>query len=343
MAGDQKTTDAEDSDVPIEQGEKGGALAMLGNLPDIRRIEPLIRHLPQLRANLGTAIQRVFGSPDRSRSAAGAKATGRVIGTAAEATSIILKAAAEHEAAAIADGKDPELARRAIERLGASSVRSQRNLEKTLGKVGEAVVAVAEAGDATGEIDGDWLDEWCRIAGSKSKEEIQELLAKMLVGEAHRPESFSPTTLQILSVMTSKLAQSFQRLCNLSIANLNVTTMVLWLDDPSPGTIPGNELKRYGLSYDDLMILHSLGLLVAIIGTFCTLSKDRKYVLNYAGRRGEFTGMKGAIDATLDNIIFSPAGAELRNLIVLAPVPEYTESLKTFLRGRDIIFVVSDE
>ena len=51
---------------------------------------------------------------------------------------------------------------RAISRLAEEHVRAQRNLEAILPMAMEDAATRANAGDATGEIDDDWLTRWMR-------------------------------------------------------------------------------------------------------------------------------------------------------------------------------------
>ena len=113
-----------------EDGEETGTDLVL--LPDLRRIEPLLKRLPQVRENLTKVFARVFGSPERTRSMAGAEATADALHDVQGAKAEILHAAAERAANEVASGADAELAMRAIDRLGNEAVRHQVNLEKTL-------------------------------------------------------------------------------------------------------------------------------------------------------------------------------------------------------------------
>lgn len=63
------------------------------------------------------------------------------------------------------------------------------------------------------EIDEDWLDLFTRTAETKSNEDIQLILSKILAGEIRKPGSFSPSTIQTLSLLTQETAQAFLKLC----------------------------------------------------------------------------------------------------------------------------------
>ena len=317
-----------------EEDEKSGLLTVL---TDFRRLEPILQRLPALRANFAKIAERIFGSPARTRSMAGAEATAKIGREVADARATVIQAAAEREAARVSDGTDPELALRALERMGENAVHAQRNLEQTMTMACERVATLAEEGDAAEDISEDWLDHWCRVTETKSEEEVQRLLASVLVGEAHRPGRFSPATLQILSLLTPWLADCLGRLSRLTISDPDGPTLVLLIT----GSSKQEPLKDYGVSYAEMLYLQSSGLIMDLQDTQLDARfSGLEMIMDYAGQKATFRKLDSEPFGMYPAVALSIADAELRDLIALSPVPEYTEALTSYLNSRGVGFDV---
>ena len=306
-------------------------------LPDLRRIEPLLKHLPQIRENLTKVMARIFGSPKRTRSMAGARTTADAAHEVQMAQSVVLRAAAERAASAVSSGDNPELALRAITRLGEEAVRTQLNVERTLSIGFDEASSLIGQEDAEGEVSDDWIDRWIRLAETMSDEDVQRIYARILIGEACQPGSYSPLTLHTLSIMTRSLAKTFERLCNLSIANLDRFPHVVLVD----GDDLAQPLGAYGLSYDDLLSLQSSGFIASVTGSAFTFEEDVPAIeINYAGRHATIEAHKGMLSGLMPSVSFSQAGAEIRQQIALKPDSKFTVELTRFFDQIKLKFVV---
>jgi hypothetical protein len=58
------------------------------------------------------------------------------------------------------------------------------------------------SGDASSEIEDDWLNTFARIAEDKSSADLQKLFGKILAGEIRKPGSFSLRTLQFVATLS---------------------------------------------------------------------------------------------------------------------------------------------
>ena len=268
---------------------------------------------------------------------AGSEATASLANDAKEAVALILRAASERAANEVTGGADPELALRAVSRLADEAVHTQRNLEQTIIKAVDETPRLCVSGDASGDIDDDWLSLWVRLAEMKTKEEMQELFAKVLAGEAHRPGNFSPKTLEVISVMTPDVANKFEILCRLSLCVPEESTFVVY----EVGLRSSKFLRVGGLNFDDLLVMQSSGLLMSAAGTAYTFDEPlSELALDYAGRPTVLRAREGNLQEPLPSCIFSPVGIELRRLIALEPISEYTTELKQILGavGIDLVF-----
>jgi len=135
------------------------------------------------------------------------------LGWYTEPKQIVRKARAEAAATLIkaeADQEVKSLEQRVAIRVANEELKHQRNMESI---VIAALPNISE--DAMpGEIDDDWLNRFfdkCRLV---SNEEVQYLWSHILSGEANQPGTFSPRTIQMLSVLTKEEALAFRRICS---------------------------------------------------------------------------------------------------------------------------------
>lgn len=177
------------------------------------------------------------------------------------------------------------------------------------------------------DIDDDWLTAFWRLAETKTSEDVQELLAKLLVSEVTRPKSVSPNTLQTLSVLTSDLGKAFERLCKLSIDDGESVYVI------HPNVFPLQKigpLEDFGVSYEDLFELDGAGLIRSAEVINLQYEPSESPELSAV----DFAGVKATIilhSKQVNLLQFTRAGKELRRLIALVPIPAYTKRLKEVL------------
>jgi hypothetical protein len=233
---------------------------------------------------------------------------------------------------------DQDIADRALDYFGSKIVREQQNRESVARKFLNLLAESPTDEDSTLNIDDDWLTSFWRLAETKSSEDVQELLAKLLASEVFKPRSVSPNTLQTLSVLTSDLGKAFERLCKLSIDDEESVYVI----HPNVFAFQNiGPLKEFGVSYEDLFELDGAGL----IRSAETLTLQYAESENHKPKVVDFAGVKAAID--LDGkqvrfLQFTRAGKELRRLIALVPVPAYTNRLKEIL-GDAFLLLENDD
>ncbi len=199
----------------------------------------------------------------------------------------------------------------------------QNNREKVALKTLENLRNTSETPSGE-EIDIDWLEIFWRIAETKSNEEIQHFLSKLLEKEIHNPGNISPHTLQVLSILTSSTANKFQNLANLSIFDGKNAFVI------HPHVFPFQNigpLEQYGVQYDDLFELDGVGLLRSAETLTLNYKEDPEgkfEEVNYAGTpiHIRFDGMQVRL------IQFTKPGMELRGLIDLKKNDKYTQTLQ---------------
>ena len=177
----------------------------------------------------------------------------------ADALSLVTKSAAE--AASIQFGQDKDLIDRMVNHMGSRLFNEQMNRESTVGKAIEDLRLNPPTQDSKEEIDSDWLEMFSRIAETKSNEDVQLFLSKILAGEIRKPGSFGPKTIQTLSLLDQRTAKLFLSFCSISFEITQMgdsQTCVICEPFGSPGN---NGLLPVGLSYSNLTQLQDAGLI----------------------------------------------------------------------------------
>ena len=229
---------------------------------------------------------------------------------------------------------DSELANRALNYFGSRIIEEQINRESIAKKTIDNLNSVSISDCQEGTIDEDWVTQFWRLAETKTKDDVQEILAKILTKEIIKPLSVSPHTLQLLSILTSDLGSSFQRLSNLSIDDgqscFVIHPNVFAFQHIGP-------LDEYEISFNDLFELDGANLIrsaeTLMVNYKESESGNAEYELvNYAGLTSELD----VSGHQFQLIQFTKAGRELRNLIKLVPNQFYTDKLKEKL-GKSLI------
>lgn len=226
---------------------------------------------------------------------------------------------------------ESDLANRALGYFGNKIIQNQVNRESVATKTISNLQQIKINGNENHiEIDIDWLTMFWDLAEIKSKDDVQEILSKVLSKEIVKPNSVSPHTLQLLTVLTSDLGDSFKRLCNLSTDDgercFVIHPKVFAFQNIGP-------LSDFSVSYEDLFDLDGAGL----------LRSAETLMLNYGESEFEdidIAGTKAQLNVSgqqLHLIQFTKAGRELRNLLTLSLNSEYKQAIKEKLKDA-IIF-----
>lgn len=181
------------------------------------------------------------------------------IKTEANALSLVTKVASE--SAAKEFGQDKFLIDRTVNHFGSRLLREQINREKTVQLAIDDLKQNPPTEDAQKEVDPDWLEMFSRIAETKSNEDVQLFLSKILSGEIRNPGSFSPRTIQSLSTLDQSTATTYQSICNIAFEVTPIgDAMTCVIVEPfgSPGN---NGLSPVGLPYSTLTHLQDAGLI----------------------------------------------------------------------------------
>lgn len=148
------------------------------------------------------------------------------------------------------DGTDfTELAKRTQQRFTFQEIKKQQNLENIIGQAAEALKDTTVVDPAP--VDENWISRFFDAAAHITSAEMQQLWGRILAGEITSGGSFSLRTLDILKNFSKRDAELFNRIAPLFLYDNNVCF------------IPSNAdlLRKYGLSYDDLLELTACGII----------------------------------------------------------------------------------
>jgi hypothetical protein len=149
---------------------------------------------------------------------------------------------AEGEAKAI------EVLERASKRFALELYSKQINLENIIVKSHE-LLQNQEVSDEP--VDKDWAARFLSVAQDVSKEEMQDILAKILAGEVKEPSTFSIKTLDIVKNLGKKELEEFKKFAGFCTPNAGLFMR-------SPGD--NEELEKYGLIFGSFLHLADSGL-----------------------------------------------------------------------------------
>ncbi|HEY5746941.1 MAG TPA: DUF2806 domain-containing protein [Chryseolinea sp.] len=221
----------------------------------------------------------------------------------AKAYEIVRIAEADAQVAIIKHDSDLEIANRVNQRLIHQETVRQNNLDSIVAKSAGYL-----PGSASEEpVNVDWRARFFNRAQDVSTEEMQEIWAKILANEVASPGAISLRTMDVVANLSPKEAQLFNVACQLSFDNLRVLR-----------TRHG-DLERFGLTYDDILLLRYAGLIhdndaltviysyIDEIGGAIIRVEDRKVLKVW--QEGSTTPIQ------FGQLKFTPAGEEICRII----------------------------
>lgn len=197
-----------------------------------------------------------------------------------------------------------ELRRRALHRFVEEEATRQENMEEITKK---SIPHLNEESNPT-DMEDDWVTNFFDKSRIISDDEMQNIWARVLAGEANAPGSYSKRTVNLLGDLDKRDAELFQTLCRFGWIVGEFTPLVF---DPQE-TI----YNSLGINFGSLSHLDSLGLIdFNGISGFQRQKLPKTFTVAYCGRPLKLT-MKKDKDNTLDigNVLLTQAGKELARI-----------------------------
>lgn len=238
-------------------------------------------------------------------------------------------ARAEAKAAKIrakADIEISELQERAINRFVAEEAQKQKNIEDIGTK---ALTEVREDADPEA-VEDDWIINFfdkCRLI---SDEEMQDLWARVLSGEANQPGSYSKRIVNFLSSMGKRDAQQFTNLCRFAIDMGPPVPLIYELSDPI--------YRQADIDLESVAHLDDIGLLrYESLSGFSFQGFPEHINVKYFDTTMEFRFPSEAGNSLpIGKVKLSRTGKELAKVCKPSPVEGFTEYLSEQLSRKNI-------
>lgn len=215
-----------------------------------------------------------------------------------------------------------ELQRRAAARVVLEETQRQANIESII----EKSLPLLEQGSSPEDMDNDWVANFfdkCRLF---SDEEVQQLWAFILSGEANSPGAFSRQTVNILANLDKD-----------HIELLNVLSKFTWYinDHPIPliydlnhtiyanPCVDGEEIL--GIDPGIAMELDNVGLVRYTSVLFNSVRPQENMTASYCGRSYRLSPSNHPSDLRVGNVLFTFAGIQLLTLCTQKSVDGFRE------------------
>ncbi|MCP6726636.1 MAG: DUF2806 domain-containing protein [Patescibacteria group bacterium] len=217
-----------------------------------------------------------------------------------EKEKIIAKADAQEKAIEVLD--------RAGKRFALEQFNKQINLENIFVRTREDLEGKKVS---KGPVEKDWIMRFLDISQNISREDLQDLLSKILSGEIQKPKTYSHQTLEVIKYISKRDLEKFFKFIAIST---NTGIIKIYGNDQK-------SLEKYGFQFQDYLDLSSIGLFnqSSTISYTIELSESINNFLLNIGKNSIsiFTkNKKEAKKLSFGLYAFSNVGKELRSLLI---------------------------
>jgi hypothetical protein len=229
--------------------------------------------------------------------------------------------------------QDPNsLLKSAGQRFLAEQKTKQRNLKTVVDKAELSAISNPQ------EVEQDWFLKWMEISQTISRENVQEILARIISGEVKKSGSFSLRSLDVLKNLSKAELNLFQIFCDISYSIPNVGDAVTCVICEPFGNPGQNGMSSIGLSYPSLAILQDAGLIQTDLNAWREFPipvmlqipfaiGSTSYVLQKSGETIEEKHQVKIIN-------FTSAGLELRSALNIGTKSEYNSRFLEWIKDK---------
>lgn len=194
------------------------------------------------------------------------------------------------------------------------------------------------------DVNQDWFLKWMEISQTVSRENVQDLLSKILSGEVKKSGSFSIRALEILKNLNKEELILFQKFCDISyhVPGIN-NSLTAVISEPfgSPGN---NGMSSLGLSYSALTILQDAGLIKSDLNSWREFYVQTFQIPFFLGNTMFIFKQIEDIKETkkkIKIINFTNAGLELRSVMNIGNNKEYEDKFLSWIKDNFKLIPVS--
>ncbi|MBD2075083.1 DUF2806 domain-containing protein [Phormidium sp. FACHB-592] len=222
-----------------------------------------------------------------------------------------------------------ELQQRALQRFVFEEAKKQANIEAIATK---ALPYLKEDANPN-NVEDDWITNFFDKSRLISDEQMQEIWAKLLAGEANNPGSYSKRTIDLLSSLDKADALLFNTLCGFCCLLDEIFLLIYNEGDPI--------YVNSGVNFNALNHLDDIGLISFNHGagssyTYAELSKTISVVCQASSITIDFpTDQNNQLE--IGRVIFTKAGQELAQICISEPVPDFLDYVLDIWKKKGLI------
>lgn len=197
--------------------------------------------------------------------------------------------------------------------------------------------------DVSSGVNLEWLERFMDSAGFVSEEQVQQIWGKILAKEFERPGSTPHNMVRILSEITPKHAEAFQKICSMKRLSVftdnngNVKEIRHEIIVPYEGN--RTEFHALGLSFDCFSELETLGLIkFDSIAGFVALNTPEKGVITYVDGQTQEVESHEKDQLPIGNVMLTEAGDCLCKIIQPIPIPNFISLEKKYMISNGVVF-----
>jgi len=217
-----------------------------------------------------------------------------------------------------------QIAQRAMARFEFEEARKQRNMESILKK---AIPEFSEKA-INNSVDDDWIVHFFERSRLTSDDDMQQIWARVLAGEANDPGSFSKRTVNLLAEIDKADAEMFTRMASFCWTLLEIEPQPLIFN------IKDAVYAKHGVSFESLSHLDSIGLVRfdSLRGYSVEDSEESgAWIISYCGRHYTVDFIDGSQrKLPVGCVLLTQQGKELMRVCA----PTYVESFEKYAVGK---------
>ena len=212
-----------------------------------------------------------------------------------------------------------DLQRRALHRFIEEEAQHQKNMEDITAKALPQLNAEA----SPDLMDNDWLANFFDKSRIVADNEMQGLWSRVLAGEANVPGTYSKRTVNFLSDLDKVEAELFTKLCGFDWMIGDVVVPLVF-------DVRAETYNRYGISFDAVSHLESIGLVQFITSNFLVKSDLPKCVhAHYYGKALKLEMPKNTgNEIEIGHVLLTKVGQELAPICGSSPVEGFWDYVK---------------
>ncbi|MBI5913112.1 DUF2806 domain-containing protein [Candidatus Azambacteria bacterium] len=217
--------------------------------------------------------------------------------------------------------KNSNLLGNAQKRFVTEQVMRQQNLASIVKK--SSLEDVANPNN----LEKDWFLKWMDISQEVSRDEMQDILAKILRGEVQRPGAFSARTLEVVRSLGLRELEIFRKF--IALANYNACVLTL-----GKSILTEFVFDKYDISYNDFLTVSEAGLVSASNSAIIlSFKKDQRLQFNIGSKYVTKTATKESDKLPVSALLFTLVGKEIASLIEGENIKkdEYIKDLEIYL------------